>query len=251
MNGAILSAHADAAASRYLLLLNGLRGIQAQALTQGNLIAPAVLERVARQGYQIAERYLTSERDNIAQTTQQIATDAQQRAQSDLGVSSDTALTARTSELLSLAGEILRNEIVIQAERDVGKLKGELRQAALEVELAAMSQGISRESALIQQRLNAGKTAFTFQDRAGRRWASQKYIRTIWRQHLLTSWNETYLTTLADHGVTTAEIQHPDPASRFAGMKISILPSTDLPSYGELRQEAFHPNSEARVSIAR
>lgn len=242
---------ADAAAGRYALFLHGLRGIHASADARGNVVAPGHLEEVTGEGIRLARIYLDNEFDSISKDTSQIVSDAHQSAASALGVSASAELPERITELQGLSEEILRHAIILQTERDVAGVRQALRQSALEVELAALVQGISRDAALIQKRaVEPVAVGFTFLDRAGRNWQSQKYIRTIWRQHALTAWNETYLTMLAEHGIPLAEVDHPDSSSEWVGKVFSILPDSDWPSYAEIRAEVFHPNSDARVSLS-
>ena len=119
-------------------------------------------------------------------------------------------------------------------------------QTALQVTVASKSEGISLQTALAQYRIgNAAELHFFFHDRRNQKWPSRKFIRAVWRHHLLTAFNEVTLLTLAEHGVTTARIEHINPKADSNGLLVAMNSSTELPTYAEIRNEIFHPNSDA------
>lgn len=119
----------------------------------------------------------------------------------------------------------------------------------LQASLHAASSGSKRQNSLIYLRAKEkGDPKFYFVDRINRRWPSQKYIRSIWRHHLLTAYNETYLFTLAEYGETTARVVHLDPNHRVHGLVLAIADEGNLLRYEDVRDEIFHPNADAIVT---
>lgn len=242
-----VSAIAEEGARRYAHVLTAYQGLFAGALTTyRDLVAR---RGSAEQAYEIALAFQRRERDLIAQETLQIAQRARERAGEQLGVhvtpiESDPVLSAHLRDVSEHHFHLVANQV----ERDVTALREALTRAAFEVHWKVRGEGIDHDQALARLRAaGAMQIAFIFRDRAGRRLASEKHIRTIWRHHLLTTYNEVFLHTLAEHGETAAEIAHPDPDHRWAGQEIAISGDGDGIAYGEIREAVFHPNSEAHV----
>lgn len=237
-----LHQHAEEAAARYGTLLTAFRGLFASA--SSDVWSMSRRRQVVDQAYAIGRDYLNDEIARIDDATFEIALRAREIAGNSLGASltrpeHDPAL----SEHLSAFAGYLRDEIAAQVERDVVTLKRELQRIALETDRDARLRGISQENALARRRAGGIDPQFHFRDRGGRRLKSQKHIRTIWRHHLLTTYNEVMLFTLAEFGRRQARIEHPDPKHRYAGITFEIGDE-----YLALRDEVFHPNSEAVVA---
>ncbi|WP_342234647.1 hypothetical protein [Inquilinus sp. OTU3971] len=249
---ALIHSAPDRAGERYLALLASFRGVLQASVQSDHPFELRAVESARAGLYGVARTYLATERALLDTAGHDIAQGALIDGLRDIGVS-ETArdVPARVSAHLSASGEHLLREVSTQIERDVTNVERVLRTVALDVDLRARSQGISDRAALIQVRANPPpEMRFYFSDRLSRKWPSQKFVRTAWRQHLLHAYNETYLLTLADHGFTEAEVRHPDSKHHFDRLRFSIYPGGKLPSYAEIREEAFHPNSEAVVRLA-
>jgi hypothetical protein len=237
-----LHQHAEQAAARYGIMLTAFRGLFAGAST--DTWSMSRRDQVVTQAYAVGRDYLEDEARHIEQATFEIALRAREIAGNSLGASlmqpeSDPAL----SEHLGAFSGYLRDEIAAQVERDIVTLKRELQRLALETDREARLRGITYENALARRRAGGIDPQFHFRDRGGRRLKSQKHIRTIWRHHLLTTYNEVMLFTLAEFGRRKARIEHPDPKHRHAGTVFEIGDE-----YLALRDEVFHPNSDAVVA---
>jgi hypothetical protein len=234
----------DAAAGRYLTVIQGFRGAYGQAFT-GPLMKPSAIDSLSGGLYGIARIYLPNEQGEIARASEWAAFKAQENAFNDLGVS--TAFYGYdddTSELLSASQQHLSDEIAVQLERDIAFTKQSLRRARLQVGIAARTQGIDQQTAKVQHLIDGrNELKFQFTDRGGRRWPSHKFIRQAWRHHLLTTYNDAYMATAAEYGVSQFEIDHP------SGARFSTLPGGALPSYDEVKDQIFHPNSVTLVRV--
>lgn len=246
-----LNTEASAAADRYVLLVNGWRGVYSAAFHSSDVSAPRTISEAERQGYGLARTYLAGERAAIASATENIAANARRDALTHLGLGSSATLSERTSELLGASQSYLDTELAVQIERDVAFMKQTLRQAALAIHLEASTRGIPLKTAMVQYRIsNSGELRFHFKDRQNRKWPSQKFVRSAWRQHLLGTYNDTYIATAAEHGNSLFQVEHPDAGHSAAGLQFTILNNTALPHYSEIKDKVFHPNSEALVRVA-
>ena len=242
---AVLSAHAEEAGRRYAVLIDGWRHFYVQAVMSPDAGTPKSMTRISEAAYANARSFLDTERLVIREISEQIALQARRDALNDVSATSTHEnLPERVTELLTSSLSDLENEIVMQIERDIAFLRKSARHTALEVELAAQVQGIARSVAQMRLRIyGRPELAFSIRDRAGRRWPSHNFVRTIWRQHLLDTYNETVLSTLADFGIDRAMVSAP--GANHDGQLVTMLQGAELPTYREVRDAIFHPNSEA------
>jgi hypothetical protein len=242
------SAEAEAAAQRYGLLVEAWRGLYNQALDAPDFGTQRQIEAIVAQAYEIARTFRNSEEDHIALVSTQIAERARRETLDALASTDTRELTDAASEHLGDAESYLLHEIAIQVERDIAFLKQSLRRTYLQVALAARSRDLPTRTALLQYRIgNATELHFFFHDRGNQKWPSRKFIRGVWRHHLLSLWNEVVLLTLSDHGLEEADIAHANPGSHVHGMRIAMASNSKWPTYAEIRNEVFHPNSDALV----
>jgi hypothetical protein len=247
MIGNDLTAAAEAAGARYLSMVMTWRGLYAQALAGGDFATPRAAQSLKDQAYAVARSFLKTEEALLDEAFASIALRARRDALLDasaaLGADSDAA---RTGELLSAFSHYALVEITVQIERDVAHMMQRLRSAALVSEAAARAQAISRNAAQMQYRLRHGdELRFYFKDRSNRKWPSQKFVRTVVRGTLLETYNQVVMASLSEQRIDRARIVHPDASSRWQGAEITLAPNVDLPTYEEVRDEVFHPNSEA------
>lgn len=246
----VMSAEADAAAQRYELLVAGWRSIYSAALDNAQFGSARVLRDVTAQAYGIARVYLDSEATHIARASAEVAAEAVSAISQQLSVTTQDDSADAAGELLSASQTYLQREITIQVERDVAFLQNAVRKTAINVSLAARSQGIPARTALLQYRMgNAHELQFFFHDRMNRRYPSRKFVRSVWRDHLLSVYNETVLHMLADAGHTSAQVVTDDPNHSYSGMELSLTANSALPTYPEVRPEIFHPNADAVLGM--
>jgi len=242
----LMTEEAELAALRYATLVEGWRALYARALDAADFGTPRQLRRVEEEAYAIARTFLEQEARAITEATTNIAYRAYRTTLEELSVETSDEIPEAVSEHLNAAESYLRHELSVQIERDIAFLKHSLRRTILQVNLAARSKGVPHRAALMEYRIgNAAELHFFFHDRGNQKWPSRKFVRAVWRHHLLAVYNEVVLMTLADHGLEKAQVSHLNPTSQYHGQVIAMSAGSSLPIYAEIRNEVFHPNSDA------
>jgi hypothetical protein len=238
--------YAEAASARYELLVGSWRAIYSHALNGPTFGSVQQQAEVSSEAFRLARQFLQAELDHITRAFADIALEAQGVTQKQLDVTVADTLSEAAQTHLSDAESYLFSELSVQVERDVNMLLEALKRAALQVRLSAKARGISPKAALIEYLLSSSlELQFFFHDRGNQKWPSRKFVRSVWRHALLSAYNEVVLLTLADHRIDRAFVLHTDPASQFHGLEISVSTNSALPTYSEVRNEIFHPNSNA------
>ena len=226
---------ADAASQRYNMLLMGWQGAYLQAIDASPSFKPSVLGDLLGTAAQLARTYQETEHNEIGAATESVSLDAHQRATQALGSGVPHEYWDAITERLIAARSDLSSELQAQTARDLRQLHKSYYQAMLDIHMVARSQGISRATARIQQRGRHSSVPFMFRDRAGRRWSSPTFARTVWRQHLVNTFNSSTLEALSAAGERAGQVYHEDPAK--SGQRIQIG------AYNDVADELFHPNA--------
>jgi hypothetical protein len=243
-----LSMDADEAAKRYQTLTEAWRSLYNAAMDRQNSGFPAAIESLRSQAYDIASSFLETERELIAARAEEIVREALTATQRDLSLDDALDVSDEVGELLNESQRYLAQEIAIQIERDIAHLIRSYQKVALQIRLSAQSRAISVRTAAIEHRMgNLGELQFYFHDRLSRKWSSNKFIRAVWRMTMLSIYNETVLLTLSDYGRQLAYIEHLDVKSPAHGVVLSMSSTSSYPTYTEIRDEYFHPNSDAII----
>lgn len=242
------SVEADAAAERYGALVDAWRLIYHEALDSKHFGTEFAISQAKTKSYALAAPYIEAERERIAQTTEKIAWEALSAMQEQLCCNVALDLTEAMSEHLSALQGYLMHDLLTQIERDVSFLAQSIRRTALQVTLNARASNVPLRSALMEHRIgSSAELKFYFHDRRNAKWPARKFVRSIWRHALLTTYNEIALMTIADHGIETAIIDHPDSNAECAGLVIAMSSGSANPTYVEVRDGYFHPNSDAII----
>lgn len=144
-------------------------------------------------------------------------------------------------------GSIIVPTVMNAAQRDVLALQGAIRSESLH---AAMRRGAAPATGALRAMAHlrvVGKPSFDQYDRLGRRLATANHVRLSTRHALLLTHVETTLYAISLAGEDIAEIRNPGKANHGDGFSISGMTS-GLPSYEEIKEGAFHPNSTALVT---
>jgi hypothetical protein len=246
----IISGEADSAANRYGMLVEAWRASYARALDQSHFGTPKQLQQILVDAYAVAGLFLDAERQLIADVSDKIALEAQQATLDQLGAASASTLADAVSEHVRASDAYLEREVMIQIERDIAFLQMSVRRTYLNVSMSARAQNLATRAALMQYRIgNASELNFFFHDRRNQKWPSRRFVRAVWRQHLLSVYNETVLLTLIEHGLDTALIEHADKKAPPHGMEISVNSDSELPNYAEIKDDLFHPNADAFLTM--
>jgi len=245
-----LTVEAEMASSRYGLLTDSWRILFTQALNQSDFGSTAQAARIVKEAYAIADVFLDEERKAATRIITEIALRAHQTTVSEIASNDADELTDAALEHLSVTQRYIIDELIAQIHRDIALVRQTLQRVALEVSLAARSRGINQRVALIEYRIgNQAELQFMFHDRVRRKWVSKKFVRAIWRHTLLSVYNESVLLTLADHGITRAQVKHQDAGAESHDMVISFGSNSELPTYSEIRETVFHPNANAHLAM--
>jgi hypothetical protein len=245
----LFTIEAEAAAQRYGLLVEAWRALYANMLSNPNFGSPKASADIWARAYEIANSYIEGERQAIANSFEGIVREALRATGAELGLAVASEMTDAISAHADDVRGYLLHELLVQIERDILFLKSTLGRMALQVSLAARASGKTTRAALLTYQVgNQADMQFLFHDRRGNKWPSQRFVRAVTRHALITIYNETVLQVLADHGLSTAVISHLSAQADANGMKVSLLPGSSLPVYGEIRNEVFHPNSDAIIT---
>lgn len=246
----IFTAQANAAAERYDLLTAAWRGLYEDALNSRDFGTPKSLADILANAYTLTNGFIDTERLHLAAAFDEVMREALQTTGTALGYIDTLDATEALSEHLNESMSYLMHELLTQIERDIVYLKSALGRTTLQITLAARASGKALKMALMQYKMgNGADLQFFFHDRRAAKWVSRKYVRSAWRHALLTFYNEAVLMILADHGKTRAQVQHVNPSAESHGMILSLTSDTSLPTYMDLRNEVFHPNSDAVLTI--
>lgn len=248
----VFSTDAEKGAVRYGMMCESWKGLFERALNQADFGSFTQITRTINEAYEIAGVFIDGESSVMMETLTAVAKIAHTATIEEIASIDSEELSERTHDFLSATQSYLYDEIIAQIHRDIAYLRQTMQRVALEVSVAARSRGISERRAMIEYRIgNQRELNFLFYDRTNRKWSSKKFIRAVWRHTLLSAYNETVMLTLSDHGLTRARVQHEDPNSQVNGMIISFGANHDLPTYSEIRDTVFHPNSNAVLRMER
>lgn len=245
-----LTEMAGHAAGRYEDFLDRLRAVYSRAISHPNFGSAAHRSDVIQASGIEASKFLGAEISALENDANQIFTEAHQTTIAQLQSTTPDDFVDAAVEHLQHSLNYLYESINDQVRRDLAKLKSAVNTAMFEVNVSARSQRISHLSAHREYRvIKSGDVTFGFRDRANRVWQSEKFVRTLYRQTLLSIYNETVLLTLADHGVDAAYVHHADGKAEVNGIKVALTFSQNLPIYSDIRDEIFHPNANAYLSM--
>lgn len=235
-----LDQESDRAAGRYQNMVASWQLLFHNAISSTGFHVADMPARVVNEAYRVADAYLADERDMIASVLRETALEAHRSILSQIASSDAQELTPMTLEHLSVTGSYLTDELIAQIHRDIAMLRFALHQAVLQVAVRSRSAGITPRQAQVEYRLDQQPTIeFMFTDRAGRRWNAKRFVRTVWRQAMLSAYNETVLFDLADHGLETAAVVNDQ----------GLVTTISLRDYAQIRDEHFHPNSNAWLAM--
>lgn len=152
--------------------------------------------------------------------------------------------------LVHEARNALVTEIALATQKDSETIARQLRQLAFNVDQHMNAKGTTYNVALMNAKIDLGGSTTFFQvDRSGRRWASTNYAKTGSRGFLVKTYIESYLYAMTAAGNDLARVDHPEEDHMHNGVVFSVSgESLGIPTYSEIRDEVWHPNSRALVS---
>lgn len=245
---------ADAAVERYGYLLNILRS-QADTVFRRGPTDGQVRDEAESVSLGAARAFLGTEQAEINEDSAEVARRAYSAALGDLGLSHDDFDGLdRFGDFIFSAARYTTRIIAAQTERDVMTVAQHIQSTAMRIDMYVRSGRHSTSSAAAAIMLEDRQApAFKFLDRMGRRFKATKHIRDIYRQHLINIYNEVYMDVVAQHGHDTVRVEHPDPSYKWFGEPLLIVTggrsADDTPLYYDVREEIFHPSSQATLTI--
>jgi hypothetical protein len=246
-----LTEMAEAAVRRYGFFLNVLRG-QAEMVFRRGARNEALRNEAVSVARGAAGTFLSAEQNLIAEDSLAVAEGAYETAMRDLGISVGE-LPEHIVDFSEQSSYYISRVIAAQAERDLMTMAQHNQAVAQRIDLYVRSGNHTDQTAAAQMMVEDNQMpAFRFMDRLGRRFKTTKHIRDTYRQHLLNIYNEVYLDTVAGYGRTTVRIDHPNTDYKWYGAELAIVTdrnSADYPLYYDLKEEIFHPSSQASVTI--
>lgn len=245
--GADLDQLAEASVSRYAMLLGSFEGILGRALSERDWRSTRARDALRRAAYERATAWLESERRIILDAIDEIGEVAVRDVENAVGTASDPLSDMIQDHLAALAQD-LEHELRLQIERDSAALVAALRDAALRSVLRGRGAPLrtSRAIGALRDETLSG-VAFTFLDRAGRRWISTKFTRTAWRRALVLAGAEAALMRMSEIGLDMAVVTHPDRVHENSGRRVALTDGAPGEPWSLLREEVFHPNTHARL----
>lgn len=246
-----LTLAAEQSSARYGLLIDSFQSLFNRALNEPDFGSSTQRARLISQAYQNAETFLTEEALVGERLLSEFALEARTATLSQLSSIEASELAPSALEHLYATQSYLNTELIAQVQRDIALLRQSLQQAAFSVGVRSRVSGQSERLSLINHRIdNRQQLSFVFYDRRGRQWSSKKFVRGLWRHTMLSTYNEIVLLTLADHGISRAQVEHVDTGADVHGLVLHFDGETE-PQYSERRDTIFHPNANAILAMER
>jgi hypothetical protein len=243
-----LNACVEQAGSRYQNFLDVLRA-QVDAVMRNGPTNIVLREEALALGTEAARQYAGTEQGYLNDAAMDVAYAAYETASQDLGAASPTGLEEHHNFIFEVAAYAARN-IAAQADRDVMTMAHQIRDNGLRVHFNTRSGMSLHEAAASVIVENATNPVFKFADRLGRNYKSSKLVRDTVRQNMLHTYNEIYMHTVFEAGHDTVQVTHPDPNYKWFGKELSITSNdAGVPTYHEVRDEIFHPSTDARITL--
>lgn len=247
-SGADLDRLAEAAAGRYANLLISFELLLSQALAERDWRSTRARDALRRSAYDGAAKWLDIERGFISDEIEQAGEIAVNDVDEATGAAPEPLSGVMAGHLAALSQD-LEHALRLQIERDTSLLVGTLRDAALRRALKGHGVPLRASRALgtLRDETLSG-VVFTVPDRAGRRWASHKAVRTLWRQKLVLAGTESALLRMAETGLDLAVVTHPDRTHEGSGRRVALTEGAAGEPWPVVRDEVFHPNTHAQLA---
>jgi hypothetical protein len=242
-----IAAFIDQAGERYANFLNILRS-QVDVVMRRGPTDQQLRDEAVAVASGAARQWAGYEQGLLNEAAMGVALHAWQQAHEDMELPIPTALEDHLAFIFESVAYITRL-LAAQADRDVVAMAQLIRNNAMRVDLNMRAGQTASQAASAVLAEDNSNPAFRFTDRTGRNYKSSKHIRDVVRQSLVNIYNEVYMTAAFEHGHDTVQITHPDQNYKWFGKDVAIVSGRDLPTFYEIRDEVFHPSTEARVTL--
>lgn len=240
---------ATAAGERHLRLVTAFQGAYAETIAAPDRLSERAAGFLAARLFDLASLHNEDEAETLGADIAQSAGNARRDARAHLGITTaDERADALDNDILALR-EHVGTELQLQIRRDIEQVMRKHREFRLKVSLQRHATGMDERAAEMAVLYADRWKRLTFADRAGRRWPSQRFVRTAWRQALVDAYLGAYLRAAAEHGEDHVLVFHPDRNHAHAFARIPL--DDGGARLDEIRETVFHPNSEALPRVAR
>ncbi|MBD9511629.1 hypothetical protein IB265_33275 [Ensifer sp. ENS10] len=239
-----LSEAADQAARRYDHLAQTFSALYKTALMSAEFGYAGQSQKLFAEAYDAAEMYFERDKEAMADVAVEIAEAAHQRAIVNLRSVDAESLSDAALAHVSETQTYLSNEIAAQVHRDIAHMRFQLQRVVLDVGMIARTRNVnSRAAQMAYVVANPHELELHFVDRRGRRTPTRTFIRSIYRQALLSIHNETTLHVIADHGLEHAAVKKLEDGVEKITDRININ------DYAAVRDHLFHPNANSYLDV--
>lgn len=243
-----LDFHATQAGSRYVDFLNTLRLFTTSAMRRDPTDA-RVKATMKRTAIDRARSFKQDELEIFEFALEDIIREARELLSEDIQATGGLldlpdSVVAYVDELSAF----YETEITSQLQRDISQAANKLNEFALEVFMVRQQPFETHQGAHVKALIDTSEQIrFFFKDRTGRRHASQKFVRSVFRQTLLMAGLHTYAIEAMMAGADHLEVTHPAMKAGVYGVKVGFRREQGFPLIADLKDEVFHPNSRAFV----
>lgn len=236
---AMLDALSAQYAGQYRTLLAAITGLFARVLDSADPTSPKARSEFKRSLDRLARNFLAGFSDQIEVHT----VDVRDAALKTVGRPLRGPELRSLNEHLQSAQDDLKASLWACLTRDCRIVERELRNFAHSVDLIQSAGGVSRVGAIIRSKFGrVSRLSFNQVDRLGRKRASDAFVGTMIRHHLVLARVESQMFSIAKAGIDLVQVQGAD------DRVVSITGTTPgYESYDEVRDILFHPNSSATV----
>ncbi len=134
--------------------------------------------------------------------------------------------------------------IELVTEADIRVALEHMRQFRLRLSMQTMGRNFSQAINNTRAEFRGLEPNFRVADRGGKKWTSGTYVETAVRALAVQVYADSAVFGMARTGIKTGQVKNPGHDND--GMLFSTGPSTaTLPSYQDIRDEVFHPNTNA------
>jgi hypothetical protein len=241
---------AQATADRYGAHLLALGGLFAKVIDGPNPVSEKARNEFRAEATDLTLRFALDESARVRRASKEVALSAVSDAQAALGSAARALSDEQRMMLLGLVGDAAEDvtaRLTAQLRDDVRTTHKRLRNFAIQVDMLRSQRGWSLAASIIGVReRNKGDVRYHFVDRAGKRWQSDRYIRTLVRGAYLTIYNEAFLYLLGVSGKTLARVIGPEAGRGNDGVIFAFVndgKNEPLPTYADIKPAVFHPNA--------
>lgn len=222
----------------------GLTGLAASVVYGAAPTAPSTLSQYTREGLSAQAGYLTA----LAAVIDLALRDVVAAAAEHAGASPDTGAIIGSEFVRQERAELL-GALSALAQKNAATAARRVRDFVTRVDLAVMAGRNTMSGALVAARIVEGQAPVSFRvlDTLGRKWKTTDYAAALVKGAMQGIYANTFATIAAEAGVDLVEVIYPDEVHDNHGLLVSLSGAKGRLGFMSVRDEIFHPNSEAQL----